>query len=85
MSAPHFNPARRLLSMSEAQSILESWGGSVKRNGTTELIFAHPLMPHHITTNATRRQTSDRLTAWLRQLNERRATLREAFGLRESA
>jgi len=83
--SPTFDPARRLLSMAEAQTILESWGGSVRRNGCTELVFSHPLAAHPITTNSTRRQTSDRLTAWLRQLNERRAILREAFGLKEIA
>lgn len=83
--SPTFNPARRLIPMAEAQALLESWGGTVRRNGCTELVFAHPLADHPITTNATRRQTSDRLTAWLRQLNERRAILREAFELEESA
>lgn len=83
--SPTYNPARRLLPMSEAQAILESRGGTVRRNGCTELVFSHPLADHPITTNATRRQTSDRLTAWLRQLNERRAILREAFDLKESA
>lgn len=83
--SPTYNPARRLLPMSEAQALLESWGGTVRRNGCTELVFAHPLMSSHCTTNATRRQTSDRLTAWLRQLNERRAILREAFDMEESA
>ena len=85
MSTPHFNPSRRLLSMSEAESLLVSWGGTVRRNGCTELVFSHPFMEHPVTTNAIRRQTSDRLTAWLRQLDHRRAIVREAFGLREAS
>lgn len=85
MSAPHFNPARRLIPMAEAEALLIAWGGTVRRNGCTELVFSHPFMDHPVTTNAIRRQTSDRLTAWLRQLDHRRAIVREAFELRESA
>ncbi len=77
--SPTYNPARRLLPMSEAQALLESWGGTVRRNGCTELVFAHPFMDCPVTTNAIRRQTSDKLTAWLRQLSRRREMVREAF------
>lgn len=85
MSSPTFNPAKRLISMAEAEALLISWGGTVRRNGCTELVFSHPFMPHPVTTNAIRRQTSDRLTAWLRQLEKHRAMVREAFELEESA
>lgn len=85
MSAPHFDPARRLLSMSEAEALLISWGGTVRRNGCTELVFSHPFMDHPVTTNAIRRQTSDRLTAWFRQLEKHRAMVRKAFELREAS
>lgn len=82
---PRFDLSRKLIPMAEAEAILRAWGGSVKRNGCTELVFSHPLMDHPVTTNSTRRETSDRLTAFLRQLNERRAILREAFDLEEIA
>ena len=85
MSAPHFNPTRRLIPMAEAEALLISWGGTVRRNGCTELVLSHPFMPRPVTTNAIRRQTSDRLTAWLRQLEKHRAMVREAFELEESA
>lgn len=82
---PTFDPSRKKLSMKEAETILRSWGGDVRRNGCTEIVWSHPLMPHPVTTNATRRETSDVLTSWLRQLNETRAYLRAAFELEEAS
>jgi hypothetical protein len=80
-----FDPTRRIHKMRDVRRMVLAMGGEIRMTGATEITISHPLMPQSVTTNATRTESSDKVTTWCRQLFERRELLRAAFGFQESA
>lgn len=79
-TADDFARSRKILRMRDVKRIVVELGGSFRYNNRAELIFEHPLTPVHVVTKATRLESSDKVTTWIRQLIQARAVLREAFG-----
>lgn len=87
MTAPlssRFDPTVRKLPMRLAEGMTVELGGTVRRNGSAELVFAHWWLSYKVVTKSTRREASDKLMTWLRQLIAARRAFREALGFPEA-